>query len=86
MNCRELAELLMDYLDGTLPPEHHQQMETHLQKCPPCLTYLETYRITIQMTRRLPCQPMPPQLVERLKAAFIEIRGGEGMSGCGGRS
>ena len=72
MTCRELVELLIDFLDGDLPEERRRHIEEHLAFCPPCLTYLETYRVTIQLTRRLPDVPPPPELLERLKAALRE--------------
>ena len=72
MTCRQLVELLIDFLDGELPEERRRHLEEHLQFCPPCLTYLETYKVTIQLTRRLPDTPPPPELLERLKAALCE--------------
>lgn len=73
MTCRELAELLIDYVSGELPPEHHAHLQKHLDFCPPCVTYLETYRITIRLTRRLPCTPLPAELERRLRAALRDI-------------
>jgi anti-sigma factor RsiW len=71
MNCREVVELLIDFVSGELTPERRLRLEQHLQLCPPCLAYLQTYRLTIQLTRRLPRHaPPPPQLVERLHAAL----------------
>ncbi|HMF12034.1 MAG TPA: zf-HC2 domain-containing protein [Gemmataceae bacterium] len=70
MTCRELVELLLDFLDGELPDDRRQLLETHLALCPPCLAYLETYKVTIRLTRRLPNEPPPPELLERLKAVL----------------
>lgn len=85
MNCRELVEFLMDFLDGSLPPEHHQRVKEHIESCPPCEVYLETYRLTIQITRQLPCKPLPPELSQRLWAAMKEIRQSQpGDDGCPG--
>jgi anti-sigma factor RsiW len=72
MTCRELVELLIDFLDNELPEERRRHIEQHLEFCPPCLTYLETYKVTIQLTRRLPDVPPPPELLVRLKAALCE--------------
>ncbi len=69
MTCRELAELLLDYLDGTLPPEQAEHLRAHLADCKPCVHYVATYELTIQITRRLPPTPPPPELLERLRAA-----------------
>lgn len=74
MNCRQLIELLLDFVAGELPPEHCHTVEQHLHCCPPCAAYLETYRLTIRLTRRLPCAPIPPELERRLRAALAEIR------------
>lgn len=70
MNCRDVAELLIDFVSGELADEHRAHVELHLQCCPPCVTFIETYRLTIQLTRRLPCQQLPPELAQRLWAAL----------------
>ncbi len=74
MTCRELVELLIDFVSDELPPEHRQRIEQHLRRCPPCEAYLESYRMTIRLTRQLPCEPPPPELKARLIAALREIR------------
>src|SRR5262249_34268603 len=70
ITCRELVELLLDFLDNELPEERRPHIEAHLQFCPPCLAYLETSKVTIQLTRRLPDGPPPAELLERLKTAL----------------
>jgi predicted anti-sigma-YlaC factor YlaD len=67
VNCRQLAELLIDFVSGECAEETRLHIEEHLVECPPCVIYLETYRLTIQMTRQLPQVPMPPPMVERLR-------------------
>jgi len=79
MTCRELASLLIDYVSGELPPEHCQRLDHHLSLCPPCVIYLETYHLTIKLTRHLPDEPLPPQLVAKLKVMLGEMcKGAEG--------
>jgi anti-sigma factor RsiW len=74
INCRELAELLIDFVSDELPAEHRVYIEQHLKLCPPCVAYLESYRMTIRLTKRLPCEPLPPELEKRLRAALEELR------------
>ena len=74
MNCRELTEVLLDYITGELSEEHRDRIEKHLVRCPPCVTFVETYQVTIKLTRQLPQAPLPPELKERLQAALREIR------------
>lgn len=74
ITCRELVEFLIDFVSNELPPEHRARVEQHLKRCPPCVTYVETYQLTIRLTRQLPCKPMPPELVQRLREVLEKIR------------
>jgi anti-sigma factor RsiW len=73
MTCRDLAELLLEYVQGELDAERCAHIRGHLSSCPPCEAYVETYRMTIRLSRQLPAAPMPPELVERLRAALRDI-------------
>jgi anti-sigma factor RsiW len=77
MTCRELVELLIDFVSDDMPAEHRARLEQHLRRCPPCEAYLASYRMTIRLTRQLPCEPLPPELEARLRAALKEFRQGD---------
>jgi anti-sigma factor RsiW len=75
MNCRELTEFLMAYLDGELPEDQRSSFESHLFGCQSCVNYLESYRATIQLGRAacaddgsLPSD-VPEALVQAILAA-----------------
>lgn len=70
MTCREMIELLLDYCNGDLDSELCRQLREHLDMCPPCVTYLETYQITIRVSRQLPAAPLPPHVAQRLQDAM----------------
>lgn len=53
MTCKELVELVTEYLEGTLPKDTRQRMEKHLSGCDGCTHYLEQMRQTIQLTGRV---------------------------------
>jgi anti-sigma factor RsiW len=72
ITCRELAELLFDFIAGQLPREHREYVEQHLGLCPSCVAYLEGYRLTVQMTHQLPRPPLPPDLARQLLALLEE--------------
>lgn len=74
ITCRELVELLIDFVSDELPAEHRQRIEQHLGNCPPCHAYLESYRITIRLSRQLPASPLPAELAERLRAVLEELQ------------
>jgi anti-sigma factor RsiW len=50
MTCKELVELVTDYLEGNLPGEIRRQMDQHLSGCDGCSHYLEQMRQTIRLT------------------------------------
>jgi hypothetical protein len=66
IECRQIAELLADYLDGTLPRRTVELLEWHIDGCAPCVAFLNTYRGTIRATRSLRDTPVPPELKKRL--------------------
>lgn len=67
-SCREIVDLLMDYLEATLPPEEARALERHLAGCPPCVAFVNTYQGTVQVARRLTPEEIPPELTDRLLA------------------
>ena len=50
MTCRELVELVTEYLEGTLPGDIRTRMEEHLSVCDGCNKYIEQMRQTIRLT------------------------------------
>ncbi len=76
--CQLIDEFLMLYLDGELPPDQRRAFDEHLCTCPECVAYIETYRVTVRVTRVCcceapddgPCPPAPDRLVQAILAAF----------------
>jgi anti-sigma factor RsiW len=53
MACRELVELITDYLEGAMSPALRASLEAHLAECPGCVLYLEQMRQTMRTLGRL---------------------------------
>ena len=70
MTCRECVELLMAFLDGELDAVLSEQFRQHLERCPPCVVYVQTYQVTVRLTRQLPPKELPADVAERLLAAL----------------
>jgi hypothetical protein len=66
MECRQIAELLGDYIDGSLPSHLRELIDFHIDGCQPCVAFMNTYRSTITVTRSLAGTPIPPELKSRL--------------------
>ena len=78
LNCKKVAELLIDFVEESLPEEQHNLLQRHLCGCVDCFIYITTYRETIRLTHALPKEtPLPPEFALRLRAALEECRGEE---------
>jgi anti-sigma factor RsiW len=53
VTCRELADFILDYLSGDLAADVRAAFEHHLTLCPACVNYLDAYKATIDLTRRV---------------------------------
>lgn len=49
--CKECLDLLYDYLEGELDPEVSKDLKAHFEDCPPCISFLNTYKSTTQLAR-----------------------------------
>jgi anti-sigma factor RsiW len=70
MSCKELVELVTDYLEDALPPAERARFEEHLAICPGCVTYLEQIRTTVQTVGTLREESIPPSTRDELLRAF----------------
>jgi anti-sigma factor RsiW len=68
--CRDVVELVTDYLEGVLPPRLHVAVEEHLRGCDDCSTYVSQLRATVSALASTPPQPLDPEFCARLVAAF----------------
>lgn len=70
MTCKELVELVTEYLEGTLPNDTRQRMENHLSGCDGCTHYLEQMRQTIRLTGQVREESLTPQQRDDLLRLF----------------
>jgi len=71
--CRQVVELVTDYLEGDLPDAVRSAVERHLQTCPPCVTYIEQMRSTACSLRDVPVESISPEVLEELVSAFRSL-------------
>jgi anti-sigma factor RsiW len=76
MRCREVVELMTDYLEGALSPSDARRFEEHIAGCDGCRAYLEQMRTTRRLTGRLADEPVPAELQRELMTAFEGWRRG----------
>lgn len=70
MTCKELVELVTDYLEGTLPDDVRMQLEKHLSGCNGCTNYVEQMRQTIRLTGKVREENLTPDQRDDLLRLF----------------
>jgi anti-sigma factor RsiW len=70
MPCRELVEVITEYLEDRLSPIDRARFEAHLAECEACQRYLEQLRQTIRVLGRLPEEMLSSEARETLLTAF----------------
>ena len=74
ISCREVVEIVTDYLDGALTPEDRARMDAHLEACPPCALYVEQIRTTRRLAAEAEAELERRPDREALLSAFREFR------------
>ncbi len=70
MSCKELVELVTDYLERALSPADHQRFEEHIAKCDWCKLYIDQIRLTIKAAGKLTEDSIEPHAKEELLEVF----------------
>ena len=65
-SCREMAELVTDYLEGDLPWHRRIAARAHLFLCLACAHYFDQMRRTINLLRKAPAVPLTPEREDAL--------------------
>ncbi|HEY5142656.1 MAG TPA: zf-HC2 domain-containing protein [Solirubrobacteraceae bacterium] len=70
ITCRELVELVTEYLDGALSSADGARFEAHLEICDACVLYVEQLRSTVAAVGALSEATIEPAARDELLRAF----------------
>lgn len=70
LTCRELTELVTDYLERELPGRERVRVEQHLVVCAACSRFLEQMRATVDLTRTVELDELGPESRRALLATL----------------
>jgi len=70
ITCKELVELVTDYLEGALPKADLDRFQAHLEICDACRDYVDQVRATISATGRLGEEALDEPTREGLLESF----------------
>ena len=66
--CVSGVELLMEYLEGALPPAVRAQLDAHVAACQRCVAFIESYRETPRLIREATDASLPEDVRQSLTA------------------
>ena len=66
--CRDVGQLLYEYVEERLEPPVSRQLEQHLADCPGCLAFINTYKQTMRLSSDLRYRDIPPELRQKLRS------------------
>jgi anti-sigma factor RsiW len=75
MTCRELVEVVTDYLEGRLPQPDRVRLEAHVAQCRYCEEYIAQMRQTIEALGELAAEAIDARREAKLLEAFRGWRG-----------
>ena len=70
LTCREITELITDYMEGQLGFMESLSFQMHLGLCRNCRNYLHQLRQTVKTLGRLPDEPIPDDVKDELMKRF----------------
>jgi anti-sigma factor RsiW len=70
MTCRELVELVTEYLEDALPVDDRRRFDEHLGLCPRCVRYIEQINVTLRTVGRIEEDSISPAARDSLLHAF----------------
>jgi anti-sigma factor RsiW len=76
LSCRELVELVTDYLEGALSPSDTARFERHIGACDGCTLYVDQLRATVQATGAITIDDLTPDAEAALLGAFRDWSAG----------
>lgn len=75
LTCRELVEIITDYVEGAMPQDERRRFDEHLAVCPGCRNYVEQMRSTIRTVGGVREDMLSPETRDTLLATFRDWRG-----------
>jgi anti-sigma factor RsiW len=74
INCQQLIDFCLDYVEGVLPDDEQVRFRRHLSLCPDCVTFFETYRKTPEVSREALKAQMPESVRESVRSYLRTLR------------
>jgi anti-sigma factor RsiW len=77
LNCRQVTDLVTNYVEGALPKNERLAFEQHVAICPPCRAYFAQMRTVVRVAGSLREDDLPESVRESLVSAFRRWKEGD---------
>lgn len=67
-DCKEIFDLLSEYIDAELTPELCDSLRSHIEGCGPCVEFLHSLEKTIELCKQYPSDVATPPVAEQMRA------------------
>ena len=67
VSCKQVVELLSDYLEGELQGKDKRTMDLHVMACSECKNFADSFRETGRLVQSLRYDEIPPEFRTRLR-------------------
>jgi hypothetical protein len=74
--CKQVTGLVSDYLNDKLAPAVKRDFQHHLRLCPDCVSFLNTYKKSVSVTRSIRPEEIPPRIRDNI-VNFLRARVGK---------
>ena len=74
LSCKQIVELVTEYLEGGMPAARRLGFEEHVAICPPCRNYFGQFRSTIALGKTIEEDDLPADLRSALIDVFRDWR------------
>lgn len=71
--CKQITDLLFDYLNDKMSPNLKRDFQQHLRICPDCVNFLKTYKNTVSLSRAIRPEEIPPRVKNNI-LVFLRAR------------
>jgi hypothetical protein len=74
LTCKKLIlDYLLEFENGVMPEEERRDLQLHFEECPPCMSFLASYRTMGMTLKMLKPTEIPPALAETVMS-FVRAR------------
>ena len=76
-NCRQVTEIVTEYLEGRMSLTQRMRFRLTLAICPSCQIYVEQMQQTVSVLGKMPVEPIPTDIHDELCNAFRNWKSGK---------